>query len=124
MRGLRPGQDTISISRDFKEEIVKPILKEHFRRDEFLGRIKEIVYFLPFSESKLLVLVERELEHFAAKARTVMSGMELTWDQDVPGHLAKGYNVSMTRWRGLWWTGSPSLTGNSRREPCWSLALR
>ena len=33
----------------------------HFRRDEFLGRINEIVYFLPFSHSELLSLVTKEL---------------------------------------------------------------
>ena len=42
-------EDKITISRHFKERIVQPILKRHFQRDEFLGRINEIVYFLPFS---------------------------------------------------------------------------
>ena len=41
--------DKIKISRHFKEKVVQPILKFHFGRDEFLGRINEIVYFLPFS---------------------------------------------------------------------------
>lgn len=49
------------ISRKFKDKIVKPILKRHFKRDEFLGRINEIVYFLPFSESELKTIVQREL---------------------------------------------------------------
>ena len=39
----------VTISRRFKERVVQPILKRHFGRDEFLGRINEIVYFLPFS---------------------------------------------------------------------------
>ena len=39
----------VTISRRFKEKVVQPILKRHFGRDEFLGRINEIVYFLPFS---------------------------------------------------------------------------
>lgn len=49
------------ISRKFKDKIVKPILKKHFKRDEFLGRINEIVYFLPFSETELKTIVQREL---------------------------------------------------------------
>lgn len=39
----------------------------HFRRDEFLGRITEIVYFLPFSHSELLHLVTKELNFWAKK---------------------------------------------------------
>ena len=39
----------VTISRRFKERVVQPVLKRHFGRDEFLGRINEIVYFLPFS---------------------------------------------------------------------------
>lgn len=59
--------ETITISREFKDKVVKPILKRHFRRDEFLGRINEIVYFLPFSRSELLSLVTRELETWAKR---------------------------------------------------------
>ena len=39
----------VTISSLFKEQVAYPILKNHFKRDEFLGRIKDIVYFLPFS---------------------------------------------------------------------------
>lgn len=52
------------ISRKFKDNIVKPILKRHFKRDEFLGRINEIVYFLPFSETELKTIVQWELKHW------------------------------------------------------------
>ena len=38
--------------------------QRHFRRDEFLGRISEIVYFLPFSRSELRNLVEKELQYW------------------------------------------------------------
>ena len=41
--------EKITVSSHFKENVVRPVLKYHFRRDEFLGRINEIVYFLPFS---------------------------------------------------------------------------
>jgi ATP-dependent Clp protease ATP-binding subunit ClpB len=59
--------ENITISRNFKEKVVQPILKRHFRRDEFLGRINEIVYFLPFSQSELLQLVTKELNFWAQK---------------------------------------------------------
>lgn len=52
------------ISKKFKDQIVKPILKKHFRRDEFLGRINEVVYFLPFSEMELKTIVQRELQYW------------------------------------------------------------
>lgn len=57
----------MTISRNFKDNVVQPILKEHFRRDEFLGRINEVVYFLPFSRPELLKLVGRELELWAKR---------------------------------------------------------
>ena len=40
---LLPNANKINISRHFKEKVVQPILKYHFGRDEFLGRINEIV---------------------------------------------------------------------------------
>ena len=41
------------------------LLQRHFRRDEFLGRINEFVYFLPFSKSELNKLVIKELDFWA-----------------------------------------------------------
>lgn len=41
----------------------------HFRRDEFLGRINEIVYFLPFCHSELILLVTKELNYWAKKVK-------------------------------------------------------
>lgn len=55
------------ISREFKDTVIQPILKKHFRRDEFLGRINEIVYFLPFTSEELNQLVTRQLNHWAQK---------------------------------------------------------
>uniref|UniRef100_A0A8C4Q1P5 ATPase AAA-type core domain-containing protein n=1 Tax=Eptatretus burgeri TaxID=7764 RepID=A0A8C4Q1P5_EPTBU len=59
--------ENVMISRQFKEKVIRPILKENFRRDEFLGRINEIVYFIPFSHSELLLLVRRELQTWARR---------------------------------------------------------
>ncbi|KAJ8982663.1 hypothetical protein NQ317_019064 [Molorchus minor] len=85
--------DNITISRKFKDEVVKPILKRHFKRDEFLGRINEIVYFLPFSRSELLQLVSRELQSWAQRAKDKHK-IEIKWDRSVESALADGYDVS------------------------------
>jgi len=61
--------DRINVSSKFKERVVRPILKHHFQRDEFLGRINEIVYFLPFSKPELAQLVTKELKFWADKAK-------------------------------------------------------
>lgn len=63
--------DNIVISRKFKDQVVKPILKAHFKRDEFLGRINEVVYFLPFSRSELIQLVDRELQLWAKRVSVI-----------------------------------------------------
>ena len=65
-------KDNIVISKKFKDNVVKPILKRHFKRDEFLGRINEFVYFLPFSRKELIQLVTRELEYWSKKVRVVL----------------------------------------------------
>merc|ERR1712194_9021 len=51
----------------FAANVVRPILKEHFQRDEFLGRINEVVYFLPFSEHELIDLTQMELDRWKQK---------------------------------------------------------
>lgn len=82
----------IEISRKFKDNVVRPILKAHFRRDEFLGRINEIVYFLPFSQSELIRLVAKELEAWAERAREKHK-IELKWSREVLSLLAEGYDT-------------------------------
>uniref|UniRef100_A0A493T179 ATPase AAA-type core domain-containing protein n=1 Tax=Anas platyrhynchos platyrhynchos TaxID=8840 RepID=A0A493T179_ANAPP len=62
--------EKITISKQFKEKVIRPILKAHFRRDEFLGRINEIVYFLPFCHSELIQLVNKELNFWAKKVKS------------------------------------------------------
>ncbi|XP_003485912.1 caseinolytic peptidase B protein homolog [Bombus impatiens] len=82
----------IEISRKFKDEVVRPILKSHFGRDEFLGRINEIVYFLPFSQSELISLVVKELETWADRAKK-RHKIELKWNREVLSLLAEGYDT-------------------------------
>ncbi|KAL9973514.1 hypothetical protein ACROYT_G019983 [Oculina patagonica] len=84
--------EKITISRKFKERVVQPILKLHFRRDEFLGRINEMVYFLPFSRSELLSLVTRELD-FWSKMALSRHDIHMSWDREVLDVLADGYDV-------------------------------
>nr|XP_033803424.1 caseinolytic peptidase B protein homolog isoform X2 [Geotrypetes seraphini] len=84
--------EKITISRHFKENVIRPILKAHFRRDEFLGRINEIVYFLPFCHSELIQLVNKELNFWAKKAKQ-RHNITLMWDREVMDVLADGYNL-------------------------------
>uniref|UniRef100_A0A8C5J338 ClpB homolog, mitochondrial AAA ATPase chaperonin n=1 Tax=Junco hyemalis TaxID=40217 RepID=A0A8C5J338_JUNHY len=84
--------DKITISKQFKEKVIRPILKAHFRRDEFLGRINEIVYFLPFCHSELIQLVNKELNFWAKKAKA-RHNITLQWDREVMDVLADGYNL-------------------------------
>ena len=68
--------EKITISRHFKEKIIQPILKYHFGRDEFLGRINEIVYFLPFSKSGNQSAVLRSNVLFSTNDRAASPGGE------------------------------------------------
>uniref|UniRef100_A0A672LIB2 ClpB family mitochondrial disaggregase n=1 Tax=Sinocyclocheilus grahami TaxID=75366 RepID=A0A672LIB2_SINGR len=82
----------ITISNTFKEHVIRPILKAHFRRDEFLGRINEIIYFLPFCHTELIQLVSRELNYWAKKAKQ-RHNITLLWERPVLELLAGGYNL-------------------------------
>ncbi|XP_028913893.1 LOW QUALITY PROTEIN: caseinolytic peptidase B protein homolog [Ornithorhynchus anatinus] len=86
------NSDKITISKNFKETVIRPILKAHFRRDEFLGRINEIVYFLPFCHSELIQLVNKELNFWAKRAKQ-RHNITLLWDREVADVLVDGYNV-------------------------------
>lgn len=46
LEGGEDDQQAHELSKDFKEEVIRPILKAHFMRDEFLGRIDEILCVL------------------------------------------------------------------------------
>ncbi|KAJ8410854.1 hypothetical protein AAFF_G00188110 [Aldrovandia affinis] len=86
------ASDKITISKQFKEDVIRPILKSHFRRDEFLGRINEIVYFLPFCHSELIQLVSKELNFWAKKAKQ-RHNITLLWERPVLDLLVGGYNL-------------------------------
>uniref|UniRef100_A0A4W4EAT8 Clp ATPase C-terminal domain-containing protein n=1 Tax=Electrophorus electricus TaxID=8005 RepID=A0A4W4EAT8_ELEEL len=84
--------EKVTISKKFKDDVIRPILKAHFRRDEFLGRINEIVYFLPFCHSELIQLVSKELNYWAKKAKQ-RHNITLLWERPVLELLAHGYNL-------------------------------
>ncbi|GFN87507.1 caseinolytic peptidase b-like protein [Plakobranchus ocellatus] len=96
MRGTTNIEDLeqaekVTISRKFKDQVVRPILKYKFLRDEFLGRINEIVYFLPFSQLELAKLVIKELEFWAKRAKS-KHNIDLIWDHQVVDTLAEGFD--------------------------------
>jgi len=57
-----------------------------------LGRINEIVYFLPFSRIELIELVARELKTWATRAKE-RHMIELKWDREVLSVLVDGYDI-------------------------------
>ena len=61
------SEETIAVTRSFKEQAIKPILKAHFKCDRFLGRIDEILYFLPSSKSELRQLVLYTAKYFVTR---------------------------------------------------------
>ncbi|KAI8081023.1 P-loop containing nucleoside triphosphate hydrolase protein [Thamnidium elegans] len=88
----RKAEQQMSLSRQFLERTIYPLLYDHFRRDEFLGRINDVLIFLPFSEEELREITSRELSRWAEKART-RHGITMTWEPEVVDVLADGYNV-------------------------------
>eukprot|EP01083_Nonionella_stella_P047286 126552_1 len=80
------------IAKKFVETRIYPILRAHFRRDEFLGRINETLFFLPFNENELTQLVTIQLEKWAQKARE-RHDVTLTWTPEVVSKLESGYNI-------------------------------
>ena len=84
------GED--GLTKRFKKDVVQPILKRHFGRDEFLGRINEIVFFLPFTAEEQQQLAEKELQLWAARARN-RHDIALTWDRQIPSMVASAYDI-------------------------------
>ena len=87
------GEQKNVVDKSFKRNVVKPILKFHFKRDEFLGRINEFVYFLPFSDSELHQLVEHELNIWKNISKE-KHDMHLSWEDSIIAVLADGYDLS------------------------------
>eukprot|EP01062_Namystynia_karyoxenos_P009461 TRINITY_DN13353_c0_g1_i3.p1 TRINITY_DN13353_c0_g1~~TRINITY_DN13353_c0_g1_i3.p1 ORF type:complete len:639 (+),score=226.04 TRINITY_DN13353_c0_g1_i3:66-1919(+) len=81
-----------TIKRRFREDVVTPILRVAFRRDEFLGRINETLFFLPFTDTELDSLVERELKAWADRAKE-RHDVTMHWTPELVRFLKGGYNM-------------------------------
>ncbi len=90
--GTKMLDDGLSLPRQFIEETIQPILKEWCSRDELLGRINEILYFLPFSEVELKQLTTRELNKWASISLK-RHNIKLKWEDSAIDLLRDGYNI-------------------------------
>jgi len=86
------NDEATSLSREFIEEQIRPILKSHFQRDEFLGRINEILFFLPFNTVELKELTIRQLEKWRVLAKK-RHNIDITWSDEIIPILQDGYNL-------------------------------
>lgn len=76
---------------DFLKKTVHPLLKRFFKRDEFLGRINDIVIFHSFSDDDLRYTVNEELKRWAQKAKE-RHDIELTWTDRLVDSLKNGFD--------------------------------
>lgn len=65
---------------DFNRKI-HPILKDALRRDEFLGRINQIVVFLPLDEEEISIVINGELKVWKRRAEE-KHGIRLSWSKE------------------------------------------
>ena len=86
------SQKPTKIGRRFQEATMQPILRRAFKRDEFLGRINEVLFFLPFTDPELESLVAKELQVWRAVARERHS-IDLSWTPEMIRYLKGGYNM-------------------------------
>lgn len=77
----------------FLRRVVQPILKQHFKRDEFLGRINEVVVFHLFSSQDLEEIVLKELDKWAVRALK-RHNIAVKWDPKLVHSLTLDYNES------------------------------
>lgn len=91
-RGEQESEIGPLIGADFAQKVIMPILKHAFRRDEFIGRINEILFFLPFTYEQRLALAKKEVEKWAEIARK-RHNMSLEWGVDLEQFLIKAYDL-------------------------------
>lgn len=92
--GINVGRndEETSQAKQFINTTIYPILRDHFRRDEFLGRINEVLFFLPFTTEELKKIVEMELERWQKRALD-RHRITMSWTKEVVEALAEGYNI-------------------------------
>ncbi|KAJ1919117.1 hypothetical protein H4219_002166 [Mycoemilia scoparia] len=87
------NDESTSLSKKFINQTIYPILRSHFQRDEFLGRITETLYFLPFNEQELKEIASKEMQRWAEKAQK-RHGIKLVWTPELIDLIARdGYNI-------------------------------
>ncbi|KAL5512883.1 hypothetical protein ACEPAH_3281 [Sanghuangporus vaninii] len=82
----------VHLIQDFTRSI-RPQLKQNLKRDEFIGRINQIVVFLPLNKEEIEVVVQRELAMWCKRAEEKHKIM-LTWTDEVVRKLAASYDVN------------------------------
>lgn len=75
----------------FLRTVVQPILKAHFKRDEFLGRINDMVVFHHFLDSDIEDIVNMELGLWQKQAKN-RHDITLSWTQDIITRLSGNFN--------------------------------
>jgi len=91
-RGEVESESGPLIPPEFAQKVVMPILKHAFRRDEFIGRINEILFFLPFTLEQRLLLAKKEVEKWAEIAKK-RHNMTLQWGVELEQFLIKAYDL-------------------------------
>ena len=70
----------VHLTRDFTRSL-RPQLIKHLKRDEFIGRINQIVVFLPLSEEEIELVVKRELGMWCKQAEE-QHKITLSWTDE------------------------------------------
>ena len=68
------------VMNDFIHEIY-PHLKARLKRDEFLGRINQIVVFLPFDRKEIEIMANKELDIWRRRAEE-KHGIYFSWSRE------------------------------------------
>lgn len=92
----RPVDDDGAGSGDgvLRQRVAWRRLLEGYFRPELLNRVDEVIVFEPFGDAELRAIALACLQREAAKLRRRLA-VELTWSDDLPGHLA----ARATTWR-------------------------
>jgi ATP-dependent Clp protease ATP-binding subunit ClpB len=70
-----------SFSRSFMNKVLYPILRSHFKKDEFLGRINDMLVFIPFSDDELYQITRKELQRWAQKVPMIHAALLFLTDR-------------------------------------------
>ncbi|KAI3643958.1 hypothetical protein MP228_010122 [Amoeboaphelidium protococcarum] len=77
---------------DFQDHILHPILRRHFRRDEFIGRINDILVYVPLKPEHIRQITVKEMHRWQDLARR-RHNINLTWDQAVIDFICQNERI-------------------------------